>query len=118
MTTINVDQLVNDIKAAASQIIETDIATVKGFSERQLKAIAQQTALVAGGIANGQISEDTREFFLDSIEKMTENFLETLQGLLWLTVEKIWNAVIGVIWKAINGAITATGLVLPVPVRI
>lgn len=119
MSAINVDELVDSIKTAATRIIKKDIATVKGFSDRQVKAIGQQAALIAEGIAKGQITEETREFFLHSLEVMTQNFLNTLQGLFLLTVEKIWNAVVDVIWGAINKAIgAATGIALPVPARV
>ncbi len=118
MAAIDVDTLLNDIRTAASGIIERDLATVKGFSERQVKAIAQQAALVSGGIASGQITEDTREFLLDGIETMTQNFLDTLTGLFVVTVEKLWNAIVSVVWKAINGAIAATGIALPVPTKV
>lgn len=118
MSVIDVDQLVADIKDAATQIVKKDITTVKGFSERQVKALGQQAALVADGIAKGQITEETREFFLDSLETMAQNFINTLQGLFLLTVERIWNAIVDVIWKAINMAVSgATGVALPVPVR-
>jgi len=118
MAAIDVDQLVTDIKTVATQILNKDITTVNGFSERQITAIGQQAALVAGGIASGQITKETREFFSASLEKMVQNFLETLQGLLWLTIEKLWNAMVGVIWKTINGAIASTGIALPVPVKV
>lgn len=118
MSVIDVDQLVTDIKDAATQIVKKDITTVKGFSERQVKALGQQAALVAEGIAKGQITEETREFFLDSLETMAQNFIHTLQGLFLLTVERIWNAVVDVIWGTINKAISAaTGITLPVPAR-
>lgn len=118
MAAIDVDQLVTDIKTVATQILNKDITTVNGFSERQIKAIGQQAALVAEGIASGQITKETREFFSASLEKMVQNFLETLQGLLWMTIEKLWNAMVGVIWKTINGAIASTGIALPVPVKV
>jgi hypothetical protein len=118
MAAIDVDQLVTDIKTVATQILNKDITTVNGFSERQITAIGQQAALVAGGIASGQITKETREFFSASLEKMVQDFLETLQGLLWLTIEKLWNAMVGVIWKTINGAIASTGIALPVPVKV
>lgn len=118
MAAIDVDQLVTDIKTVATQILNKDITTVNGFSERQITAIGQQAALVAEGIASGQITKETREFFSASLEKMVQNFLETLQGLLWMTIEKLWNAMVGVIWKTINGAIASTGIALPVPVKV
>ena len=71
---INLDDLVTEIKAAATAVLDQDVTTLRGFSERQIKAIAQQTQLVATGIASGQITEETREFFLDSLEDMALNF--------------------------------------------
>lgn len=112
MASINVEALVDDMKAAASRVLEQDVSTLRGFSERQLKAIAQQARLVASGIATRQITEETREFFLDSLEDMALSFAKTLRGLLMVTIEKVWNAVVGAIWDAIS---KATGLVLPKP---
>ena len=112
MSTINVSDLVNDIKTAATQILEKDITSLRGFSERQVKAIAQQAELVATGIATGEITDETRDFFLDSLEDMALNFAKTLRGLLLVTIEKVWNAIVGVIWKAIS---SATGIALPTP---
>jgi hypothetical protein len=109
---IDLDQLISDIKAAASAVLETDVSTLRGFSERQLKAIAQQSEFVATGIATGQITEETREFFLDHLEDMALSFAKTLRGLLMVTIEKVWNAVVGVIWGAIS---KVTGMVLPSP---
>jgi hypothetical protein len=110
--TIDVTQLVNDIKNAASQVLNKDVATLRGFSERQVKAIAQQAALVETGILSGGITDETRDFFLDSLEDMALNFVKTLRGLMMVSIEKVWNAVIGVIWKAIE---KATGITLPTP---
>ncbi|QDQ28861.1 hypothetical protein FNU76_22305 [Chitinimonas arctica] len=110
---IDLDQLVSDITDAASAVINTDVSTLRGFSGRQVQAIAQQSVMVAAGIASGQITADTRDYFLDGLEDMALNFAKTLRGLLMVTVEKVWNAVVGVIWNAIS---VATGLALPQPV--
>jgi hypothetical protein len=109
---LNIDQLVADMKSAASTAIQADVSTLRGFSERQLKAIAQQAELVQIGIVTHQITDETKEFFLDGLEDMALSFAKTLRGLLLVTIEKVWNAVVGVLWKAIS---SATGLVLPVP---
>ena len=42
----NVIQIINDIKEVASNILEKDISTVRGFSERQVEAIAKQTLII------------------------------------------------------------------------
>lgn len=103
-TPIDTAKLIRDMKDAATQILNKDITTLRGFSERQIKAIAQQSELVSIGIVSGQITEETREFFLDSIEDMALNFVKTLRGLLMVTIEKVWNAIVGVLWKAIEAA--------------
>lgn len=110
---IDLEQLVTDMKAAASGVLKMDVATLRGFSERQLKAIAQQASLVATGIATKQITEETEQFFLDSLEDMALSFVRTLRGLLMVTIEKVWNAIVGVLWNAIS---KAAKVVLPVPV--
>ncbi len=109
---IDIAQLITDIKAAVTDVLKADVSTFRGFSERQLEAIARQSAFVAKGIATGEITEATRDFFLDSIEDMALSFAKTLRGLVLVTVEKVWNAAVAAIWKAIS---TATGFALPLP---
>lgn len=113
MSSIDINQLVSDRKSAASAVLKADVTTFRGFSERQLKAIAQQADLVAIGIATGQITEETEQFFLDSLEDMALSFAKTLRGLLMVTIEKVWNAIVGVLWNAIS---KAANVMLPVPV--
>lgn len=59
----DVSTIITSIKDIASGILEKDISTVRGFSERQVEAIAKQTVIIQKGIANGDIDEDLREFF-------------------------------------------------------
>jgi hypothetical protein len=109
---IDIEKLVADMKLAASQVLKGDVTKLRGFEERQMKAIAQQAAFIEAGILSGQITEETRDFFLDSLEDMALNFVKTLRGLLMVTVEKVWNAVVGVIWTAIKAS---TGIDLRAP---
>lgn len=98
----NVAQIIREIKEVATTILEKDISTVKGFSERQVEALAKQTAIVQQGILNGDIDEDLREFFEQGLKDMARNFVNTLKGILSVTIEKIWNAIVEVVLKAIN----------------
>ena len=109
---INIEKLMNDIKDAASQVINQDVTVLRGFSERQLKALAKQAELIASGVVSGDIDEDLCDFFLDSLEDMALNFAKTLRGLLMVTIEKVWNAIVGVLWSAISAA---TGIDLATP---
>lgn len=104
------DQFVTDIKAAAQGVLNKDITTMRGFSERQLEGLAAQAALVEAGILSGQITAATRDFFRDGIKTMTVNFVSTLIGLAQVAIEKLCNAILGAISKAIQ---TATGVAFP-----
>ena len=106
----NIDQLIADIKSTASVILQKDVETVRGFSNRQLNGIANQTALIASGIVSGQITEVTRDFFLQQLVELAQNFVNTLVGLVIATIERLWNAIVSAIWNAIS---TATGVALP-----
>jgi hypothetical protein len=108
--TFDIDQLIADIKNTSTAILMKDVETVRGFSTRQLNGIAHQTALIASGIASGQITEVTRDFFLQQLVELAQNFVNTLVGLILATVERLWNAIVSVIWNAIS---KATGIALP-----
>lgn len=110
--TFDLKQLVEDIKTAASTALHKDVSALKGYSERQVKSIAKQSEFVALGIASGGITDETKDFFLDSLKDMALNFVKTLHGLLLVTIERVWNAVVGVIWNAIS---RVTNLMLPIP---
>ena len=98
----DVATIISEIKTIASGILEKDVSTVRGFSERQVEAIAKQTVIIQKGVANGDIDEDLREFFLDGLEAMALNFVNTLKGILMVTLEKLWNAIVGFLYKAVG----------------
>ena len=111
MEPIDLGTLVTQIQTAATAAIGNDVAGLSGFSNNQLTAIAQQAVIVSAGIADGSITGDTREFFLDSLKEMVRSFVNTLAGLIAVVIEETWNAIVGVIWDAIG---KATGLALKV----
>ena len=112
MAGIDVNALVADIKSAAKGVLSRDVSTLRGFAEEQVKAIAQQAAIVAAGIADSSIGPDIRDFFLDSLEEIAKSFANTLGGMTMVMIEQVWNAIVKVVWDAIN---KATGLSLVTP---
>jgi len=82
------------------------------FQSEQVKALAKPTKLIAKGVKSGDIDDGLQEYFLDALADMALNFAQTLQGLLMVTIEKIWNAIVAVLWKAIDSA-TGIGLTAP-----
>lgn len=118
MNALDVQQLAAELKKTATEILQKDITKMKGFSERQVKAISQQAVLITDGIKSGQITEETADFFSTSLDDMIKNFARTLKGLALLVIEKLWNALVNVVWGAINSAIgAASGVALPVPTK-
>lgn len=101
---IDIDELVNNLKDKAKDILKVDVSYVRGFSQDQLIAIAQQAQFVAIGIKSGQITKETQQFFLDSLDDMLLKFANTLRGLMMVTIEKLWNALVQVLWDAISKA--------------
>lgn len=112
MSALDPEALVSALQAAATNIIEADISALEGFSRQQMNAMAQQSAFVAGGIADGSITDDTRDYFLNSLVEQAKSFANILVGLAAEVIEQVWNAFVGVIWDTIN---KATGLALVVP---
>ncbi len=106
-------QLATDIKDAVSGVLQKDITLVTGFSQTQVEQMAKQAAWIAEGTAKGELSDGLRDFFLRDLARIAENFVKVLQGLALLTIEKAWNAVVNVLWKAISGAIG--NIALPIP---
>lgn len=46
----NVTNIMTEIKDIASGILVKNVSAVRGFSERQLEAIAKQTAIIQNGV--------------------------------------------------------------------
>jgi len=112
MPALDPQALVTALQTAATNVVKTDVSGLQGFSQQQLNAIAQQSAFVAGGIADGSIADDTRDYFLNSLVEMAKSFANILAGLAAVVIEQVWNALVGVIWDTIN---KVTGLALVVP---
>jgi hypothetical protein len=112
MAAIDPAALAAQMESAASAAVGQDVTAIGGFSKDQLTAIAQQSADVAAGIADGSITGDTQTFMLSSLKEMVRSFVNVLVGLAAVTVEETWNAVVGVLWTAIG---KATGLALTPP---
>src|SRR6185312_8275061 len=111
MATIDVNQLLADIKTAVSGVIQQDITTIQGYSERQLAAMAQQAKWIAAASLTGELSPDMRDFFLNTLKDSATNFTNTLKGLTIVALEKVWNALVGALWTALNDALdTALGI--------
>lgn len=107
-------ELLGQMKTAATGILQKDISTVQGFSKSQFEKIAAHTAMVLKMEATGEFKNNDalRIHFVDGLEELTRLFVQTLAGLVAITIEKIWNALVNVLWGAIDKAV---GFALPRP---
>lgn len=110
MTAIDPAALTGQLIQAVTGAIGQDVTQAEGFAQAQMQALAQQGALVAAGIASGQIGEDVQPFLLDGLKTMARNLVNTLKGLAVVMIEKAWNALVNTLWSVIGAAI---GKVLP-----
>lgn len=109
------EDLMRDISAAASAVVGKDISTITGFAKSQEIKLAKFAIWIAEAEVAGEFKNipGLRDEFLQSLQDMILDFVNTLRGLAMVTVEKIWNAIVGVVWKALD---KATGLTLPRPI--
>ena len=113
---IDVNSLVKNLLGSLSEAISEDIKLHIRFADRQAKTLAKQAAWIAEGTVNGELDVEERDWFLSNLGDLSVNFARTVASLTILTIEKAWNAIVGEIWKAINGAVdTALGFTLPIP---
>jgi hypothetical protein len=101
------DAIGRTIVTELSTLLQDDIKHHAAFAERQAKALAKQAAWIAEASIAGELNDDDRDWFVENLKRMTENFVRTLVGLTILTIEKAWNAVVNVLWGAINAALEA-----------
>lgn len=107
------NMFVNSISAAVRTVTNKDVTTIEGFSQNQLRSLAQQAALIAGMIEANQFTDDERDFYLIGLKQMAIGFVQTLVGIIEVDIEKIANAVLSAIYRSINTVAHAT-LAIPV----
>jgi hypothetical protein len=105
--TIDVGKTANDIITALNGVLNGDIETNVPFINQQTTALANQAQLIAEQTVAGALDEQQRKFFLDHLEKHTKDLALIIAALTILTAEKAWNAIMGVLWGAINTAVSA-----------
>jgi hypothetical protein len=113
MMDIDIQAVIKTITGSVSEISGKDASTLKGFTKRQMKGLAKQAKLIALGVSAGEFDDKKRDSCLATLKKMTLNFAKSIVGMMLVTIEKIWNAIVGILWGAIN---KATGLALGAPV--
>jgi hypothetical protein len=113
MAVPSVTELFDAARDAISGIVSADAASIAGFSETQLNHLARHGVLLAKAAAAGAFADEAdQEEFLNGYADMVRNFVRALVGLIALTIERIWNALVDIFWGTIERAV---GFALPRP---
>lgn len=76
MAAIDVHKLIDDINDAATGVLVKDVKSLRGYSKGRVEALAKQAKFIADGIISGEITENTRDFFL-KVLRTTQRILPT-----------------------------------------
>lgn len=111
-------KVVDDIISALKGAVGKGWTAISGFAETQAKMMANQAAMIAQSRISGSLKDDDEmfEFFTDQLKDHATNFARSVATLTLLTIEQAWNAVVKVVWGAINGALSSVRLAgIPLP---
>jgi hypothetical protein len=115
---VDIAQTANElIDAIRSQVTE-GWDTISTFATTQSKMLATQSAWITESRINGSLKDDDDlfDFFVAQLKDSVESLARSVAALTILTLEKTWNAIVGVLWGAINTALHGAGLgFLPLP---
>lgn len=97
-----IDKLTADIGLVVSQILETDLALLKGYSVAKAQAISRFTLTLGEGYAAGTISDAQLAQEKEEIERMVIRFVRNIQALATTTIERLIAGVAGVLATALR----------------
>ena len=113
----NLSTLGADILAALQGVLGGAYGKVQGQAEKEAQYFAVQAAMTTKARIDGEYDDEQLQWFLAKLQGQAENFCRVLCAQTILTLEEAWNAIVGVVWTAINGALSGAGLgILAVPV--
>ena len=92
--------------------------TISSLVTQQSKMMTHQAAWIAESSIKGALRDDPvlKQMFADQFADSVRFLARDVAALTKLTVEKVWNAAVKVLWGAINKALSSAGaglLVLP-----
>lgn len=112
---IDIAKLVADIFAAIKGVAKKGFDTISGHVDAQVRRLARRTSFLTQLRAAGELSDDDFEDELQRARDLVKSIGMTVAALAAVTLEKAWNAIVKVVWGAINGVLGASFGLLPLP---
>ena len=113
MPAINMEDLSGDILAALRAILAEDVLKLAGLGVDRSRRLAQTADMITEQWNAGKLTVEDRDWFLDDLARLAADFARTIAFETLLTVERAWNAVVGVLWTALRAATGVAGLPIP-----
>ena len=85
---------------------------ISDFAERQGRMLAKQAEHLAKERADGFLAEDEElfAFFVEGMQRDTENMARSIAMLTALTIEQAWNAVANALWGGMRAILAGAGV--------
>jgi hypothetical protein len=114
MADINPGQIFGSIVGVTKDMVGKDVTTFSAMARDAARSIETAGILFAQMEAEGDFKDDPdrRQRMLTEMQDLATNYVNTVRAMAVIEVEKLWNAVVKVLWDAIG---TATGIALPIP---
>ena len=104
--------VVNDLLAVIQKQAKSGWQVISAFVSDQSRRMAIQAKWIAESSISGDLKDDPdlQKMFTDALADSVLTMAHDVAALTILTVEKVWNAAVGVLWGAINKALSSAGL--------
>ncbi|SLN11674.1 hypothetical protein PEL8287_00277 [Roseovarius litorisediminis] len=114
----SLNAIAGEIAEAWKQELAEGWDQISSFHKSQTKKISKQAALISRMRTSGELRDDDDmfEFLMEQLEDKIRNFAIAVANLTALTLEKAWNASVGVVWGVINKLLKGAGIsAVPIP---
>lgn len=111
MTDIDIQQIIKDCTAAVKSILGKSWKQYKPYAEHEFQKFSESAEFLAKLKLAGNIGEEELKLRLQMQELAFRNVLLAIQGIGIVTVQNVLNAVLGIVYKAVNALL---GSVIPV----
>ncbi|OAO01613.1 hypothetical protein [Parasphingorhabdus sp.] len=104
--------ILNDMLGALQGELSDGYSEISEFAERQGRMLAKQAEHLAKERADGFLTDDDElfAFFLEGMQRDTENMARSIAMLTVLTIEKAWNAVANALWGGLRTILAGAGV--------
>ncbi|MER9251128.1 hypothetical protein NKI59_04845 [Mesorhizobium sp. M0598] len=109
---VDVNATANALVDAIQKQAKQGWTKISALVTQQAKMMAHQAAWIAESSIAGALKHDSalQRLFTDQLADSVRGLANDVAALTILTLEKVWNAAVSVLWGAINKALTGASM--------